>query len=141
MNNKIYDYDINMENNFNTKANELKNILIGLSFNGDIDFKNKIHNIKIIEERKDKNDSEFYYKTLIIGNLSFYYIHFDNGTEIGDHYLNINNYKIIGPNKNEKLSEKYRNNISFLFDENNFKLLTEKMFIEFIYTVFNFMKI
>ena len=58
MNNKIYDYDINMENNFNTKANELKNILIGLSFNGDIDFKNKIHNIKIIEERKDKNDSE-----------------------------------------------------------------------------------
>ena len=68
-------------------------------------------------------------------------MHFDNGTEIGYHYLNINNYKIVGPNKNDKLSEKYRNNISFLYDENNFKLLTEKMFIEFIYTVFNFMKI
>jgi hypothetical protein len=77
----------------------------------------------------------------IIGNLMFYYTNFKNEMFNNDHYLNINTYKIFGPGKNEKLSEKYRNNISLLFDEINYKTLTEEMFIEYIKTVFNFLKI
>jgi hypothetical protein len=123
------------------EINELRNTLMKQYINIDRDFCKKFNNIKFIEEKKDKHDIEFYYKTLKIDNLIFYYINFDNKTEKKDHYLNINTYKIHGPNKNEKISEKYKNNISFLYDEMNFKTITENMFIEFINIVLNFMKI
>jgi hypothetical protein len=140
MDNRIYNEQVIIVNN-NDKINKLKMLLCSLYFYKDIDFKNKTRNIKIIEEKKDKNDNEFYYKTIIIGNLVFYYTNFKNGTLNDDHYLNINTYKIFGPDKNEKINEKYKNNISLLFDEINFKTLTEEMFIEYIKMVFNFLKI
>ena len=117
-------------------------MLVELNFNNDKIFYNKIKNIRIGSENRDKYDPEFYYKTLIIGNMIFYYINFDNGTKEHDHFLNINNYKIIGSNiNNTVLFEKYKNNISFLFEEMNFQLLTESMFITFINTVFDYLKI
>ena len=126
----------------NEKVITIFNILSDLNFNNDKKFYKKIKNIKIGDETRDKHDPEFYYKTIIIGDLIFYYINFDNGTNESDHFLNINNYKIIGPNKNnDKLQEKYKNNISFLFEDMNFPLLTEKMFIKFILIVFNYLKI
>ena len=140
MSNITYNEEIIMDNNYD-KINKLKMLLCNLYFYKDIDFRNKTKNIKIIQEKRDKNDYEFYYKTILIGNLTFYYANFNNGTLDNDHYLNINTYKIFGPNKNEKLNEKYRNNISLLFDEINYKTLTEEMFIEYIKTVFNFLKI
>lgn len=138
--NIIYNDYFVKDNNYDN-INELKMLLHKLYFYRDIDFQNKIKKIKIIEDRKDKNDNEYYYKTVLIGNLVFYYSNFKNGILYDDHYLNINNYRIFGPEKNEKLCEKYRNNISLLFDEINFKSLTEDMFIEYIKTVFNFLKI
>ena len=99
-----------MENNYE-KINKLKILLYNLYFYKDLDFQNKIKYIKIIEDKNDKNDKEFYYKTVIIGNLVFYYTNFKNGTLISDHYLNINDYKIFGPEKNEKISVKYKNNM------------------------------
>ena len=126
----------------NEKIITIFNILSDLNFNNDKKFYKKIKNIKIGAENRDKHDPEFYYKTIIIGDLVFYYINFDNGTSESDHFININNYKIIGPDKkNDKLKEKYNNNISFLFEDMNFPLLTEKMFITFIHTVFNYLKI
>ena len=129
-----------MENSYEN-INKLKMLLCNLYFYNDIDFKNKTSTIKLIEDKRDKNDNEFYYKTILIGNLMFYYTNFKNGASNGDHYLNINTYKIFGPEKNKKLSEKYRNNISLLFDEINYKTLTEEMFIEYVKTVFYFLKI
>ena len=74
--------------------------------------------------------------------MVFYYINFNNGIDISNHFLNINNYKIIGPDKqNNKLNKKYNNNISFLFEDMHFQLLTEKMFIMFINAIFNYLKI
>ena len=123
------------------KIFELYNKLLKININNDKEYYKKIQNIRIVNDYRDKNDPEFYYKTIVIGNMGFYYIHFNNGTEDGEHFLNINKYKIIGTSKNEKLSQKYKNNISFLYEEMNFPVLTETMFILFINEVFNFIKI
>ena len=142
MDNEIYDIcDLSIVCNNIQTIDKLRNNLKILNFYNFIEFQNKIKKIKIIRDCRDKNDNDFYYKTLSIDNLNFFYINFNNGTDTTDHFLNINNYKIFCPDKNSKLVEKYKNNISFIFEEMNFITITEEMFIEFIKIIFEFLKI
>ena len=125
-----------------TNINSLIIILKKLTFSSDIEFRKKIKTAKIIKEKIDDENKDFYSKQILIDNLIFYYTYFNNGTKDGEHFLNINNYKIFDTSlSNKKIKEKYKNNISFLFEEMNFIDLTENMFTEFIITVFDFMKI